>query len=248
MAYVLAAVAFLAILVAGWLFRQFSEGTRDSDLQKMARHLAMDFRRGLVEDLRLALPRFRVISNAMGKGADFRAGINTITGSRRGVRLAFFDCDYARVLDDDTIHNGGCVEALFDLTFLDPVRGERTVMRRFSAVAVELSFGAQPLVIRPERVVDKIAGLIGYEDIDFDSMPEFSRKFYVNGPDRRFAGRIITSAVARFFMDRVDCTVDLIGPWMLLYTGRRLSARQAERYLELASELAGLLSREYDAV
>ncbi len=64
---------------------------------------------------------------------------------------------------------------------------EHRRVRRASAVAAQLGFSAAPLVVRPERLADKVAALAGYDDIDFPALPELSRRFYVNGPDPGFA-------------------------------------------------------------
>ena len=119
----------------------------------------------------------------------------------------------------------------------------RRVLQR-SAVAVELGVGLQPVLIRPERLADKALALVGFEDIDFDDLPEFSKAFYVNSPDRSAARRLITPVFARFCMDHVRCTIDVFGPWMLLTPDARLSAARAREFLELAGRLGGLVDRE----
>jgi hypothetical protein len=112
-------------------------------------------------------------------------------------------------------------------------------------VAAEPGFSAAPLLVRPERWTDKVAAILGYEDVDFAAFPEFSRRFSVNGPDRVFARRLITPLRARFFVDRVRCAADFCGPRVLLTTGRKLPARQAERLIDLASQRADLASHEF---
>jgi hypothetical protein len=66
-------------------------------------------------------------------------------------------------------------------------KGRRTTHHHhFSALAVEASPSLKPLLIRPEGLLDKLAGFFGFDDIDFES-EEFSRRFHVKAPDRRWA-------------------------------------------------------------
>lgn len=230
-------VAALAVLLAGGFFLYtFVESGRDAALKRLAGRLQMDFQFGLPLELRDALPGFRPLRDAMEKGGEFQAGLNSITGLRRGRRTAFFDYQYVTAIRYSSSQSPR-------ESWEESHQYYRT--HAASAVAAELGFAAAPLLIRPERWTDKVAALMGYEDIDFSALPEFSRRFYVNGPDRLFARKLVTPLLAGFFVDRVRCAADFCGPWVLLYTGRRLSAREAGKLIELASQLADLAAHEF---
>jgi len=62
----------------------------------------------------------------------------------------------------------------------------KTHHHHFSAVIVNAGLALRPLHIRPESFFDKIAEFVGWDDIDFESA-EFSRKFHVTSPDRKWA-------------------------------------------------------------
>jgi len=222
-----------AVLGAGWIRWQFLEVRRDKALESLARRFLMDFRFGLPQDLRDAFPQFRAIHDAMERGGEFQAGINSITGRRRGRFVAFFDYQYVTV----TYSRRG--------RWPWNEEREHRWTHTASAVAARLDFASPPLLIRPERWTDKVAALMGYEDVDFSALPEFSRRFYVNGPDRVFARRLVTPLLAAFLVDHVRCAVDFCGPWILLSTGDRLSARRAGRLIEQASQLADLTAHEF---
>jgi hypothetical protein len=102
----------------------------------------------------------------------------------------------------------------------------------------------QPVLIRPERLVDKALALVGYEDIDFDFFPEFSSRFYVNSPDPVATRRLVTPALVHFFMDHVRLSVDFVGPWILLAPDSNLAPRQVQELMELAGRLSELVTRE----
>jgi hypothetical protein len=89
-----ALLVLLGLVAAGWVFCRHSETNRELGLDNLARRLGMNFRFGLPGDLKDLLPRFRVIEKAREAGGDFQAGINTITGDRRGRKVAFFDFEW----------------------------------------------------------------------------------------------------------------------------------------------------------
>jgi hypothetical protein len=68
--------------------------------------------------------------------------------------------------------------------------------------------GAPELFIRREGFFDKIAGLLGFDDIDFESA-EFSKRVVVKGSDKRFAYDVIHPRMMEFLLDGDPPTVDL---------------------------------------
>jgi hypothetical protein len=229
-------LGFLAIAATGWIWYQISDANRDLALESLARRLGMNFRFGLPQELKDVLPRFRVMEKAREKGGDFQAGINSISGTWRDRKVVFFDYQWI------TVHryrfrnrwNWGWND--------DAAEYHRTHSR--SAVAIQLGVSLQPVLIRPERLVDKALALVGYEDLDFDQLPEFSSKFYVNSPDRVAARRLVTPALARFFMDHVRCTVDIVGPWLLMHPDDTIPAARVQDWVDLAGRLSELVTRE----
>lgn len=66
-------------------------------------------------------------------------------------------------------------------------KGRRqTSHHHFSAVVLDSGLPLRPLTIRPEGLFDKVAAAFGFDDIDFESA-EFSRRFCVKSPDRKWA-------------------------------------------------------------
>jgi hypothetical protein len=226
----------LAAMVVGWVLYHVSETHRQMGLDKAARRLGMNFNFGLPPELRDVMHRFRCIEKAREAGGDFSAGINTITGTRRSRKVAFFDYQWVTVRYVSSRRSW----------LWDDEREYRTTHAR-SAVAAQMGVSVQPILIRPERLVDKAAALIGYEDIDFTSMPEFSNRFYVNSPDPAFARRFVTPRLAKFFLEHVRCTVDFVGPWLLVTNNSIYRAGHAVELIEFASELADLVTCEQSA-
>jgi len=231
----------LGILVAagvGWVWVQISDSNRDQELEALARRLGMSFRFGLPQELKDLLHRFRVMEKARENGGDFQAGINSISGTWRDRKIVFFDYQWM------TVHRYG-LRNRWRWAWDDQYGyGEYRRTHRRSAVAVQLGVALQPVLIRPERLVDKALALVGYEDIDFDHLPEFSSKFYVNSPDGAAARRLVTAPLARFFTDHIRCTVDIVGPWMLMHVDGTIRASRVRQWFDIGGRLSELITRE----
>jgi hypothetical protein len=83
---------------------------------------------------------------------------------------------------------------------------------RFSYLIVHLPWGAgggvPDLLIRPEGVMDKIAGAFGFDDIDFESA-EFSRRFHVKSADKKFAYDVCHPRMMEFLMQTRPPAIDI---------------------------------------
>jgi hypothetical protein len=64
---------------------------------------------------------------------------------------------------------------------------------------LELEHPVIPLSIRREHVFDKVGEFLGADDIDFESA-EFSRKFFVKSPDKKWAYDVIHARTMEFLM------------------------------------------------
>jgi hypothetical protein len=75
-----------------------------------------------------------------------------------------------------------------------------TTTYNLSYLIVHLPFQNVPgLAIRREGLFDKLAGVLGFDDIDFESI-EFSRRFHVSSRDKRFAYDVIDPRMMEFLM------------------------------------------------
>jgi hypothetical protein len=79
-------------------------------------------------------------------------------------------------------------------------KGQRqTHHHHFSAVIVGSDVPLKPLLIRPEGFFDKVKSVFGFEDINFESA-EFSRKFFVAAPDRKWAYDVLHQRAMEFLL------------------------------------------------
>lgn len=85
----------------------------------------------------------------------------------------------------------------------------RIVIHHFSYFIMDLPYITMPdMLIRREGLFDKIASAFGKNDIDFESA-EFSRKFFVQCDDRKFAYDIIHPRMMEFLLETRPGLVDI---------------------------------------
>lgn len=119
-------------------------------------------------------------------------------------------------------------------------KGRKTkTHHHFSAVVIETRMNFHPLLIRPENVFDKFASFFGKGDINFESA-EFSRKFFVRCPHRRWAYDIITPATMEFLLSREASTIEMELHYVAIHRGGTFNVERFETSLQT---VLGLLDR-----
>ncbi len=139
---------------------------------EQAWHYSAEKQRGL-EDRFPELEFFRRGSN--------RYGENFLGGTCSGHALTAFDYHY------QTSSGSG--------------KNRRTHHHRFTVVLLQPGFPLKPLVIRREHLLDGISAAFGWNDIDFESA-EFSDRYHVTSPDRRWAFDVISARTMALLLDR----------------------------------------------
>lgn len=96
-----------------------------------------------------------------------------------------------------------------------------TTTYNFSYVILHLPLPDVPdLLIRREGFFDRIAGAMGFDDIDFES-EEFSRRFCVKSSDKRFAYDVVHPRMMEFLLADGDRTIDIERGRCCVADGRR---------------------------
>lgn len=96
-------------------------------------------------------------------------------------------------------------------------KNSSTTTYRFSYLLVTLPFGSQlpSVALRTEGLWDKLAGAVGFEDIDFESA-EFSRRYHVSGDDRRFVYDLIHPRMIDWMLDEAPPQFEIAGGALLI--------------------------------
>jgi hypothetical protein len=100
----------------------------------------------------------------------------------------------------------GCYADIFDYVYYITVstgKTTTTVPHFLSIFILTVPQCFKSLYIRHENFFDKLAGIAGFDDIDFESK-EFSRKYYVKSDDRKFAYDIINPQLIDFLLSTAE--------------------------------------------
>jgi hypothetical protein len=117
--------------------------------------------------------------------------------------------------------------------------GKNRHTHTFSAVILRSPVPLRPLYIRPEGLFDKVAAFFGAEDINFESA-EFSRKFFVKSPDRKWAYDVIHPRTIEFLLASPVFTIQFSPTDALAFHDEAFSPETFEAAAEV---LAGVLDR-----
>lgn len=111
-----------------------------------------------------------------------------------------------------------------------------TTTHHVSYLYARLPFASRATItVRRENFVDRIAGAIGFEDINFESA-EFSRKFHVKSDDRKRTYDLFDPRMIEWYLGTEPPTLELIGSDMLLTDGIVWKPDQMAARLQWAQE------------
>ncbi len=122
--------------------------------------------------------------------------------------------------------------------------GKNRREHNFSLIIVKSPILLKSLLIRPETLLDKVADLAGFGDIDFESA-EFSRKFYVKAPDKKWAYDIIHQRMMEFLLSMPQFAIQFDMLSVIVYRESRFSPEDFEAAIYLVN---GIFERIPDYV
>lgn len=197
-AIVLIAAAVLVVLILAAIAANKREQERKAALVQLAADLGCDFdpnRDTYHDDL---YSQFSIFSQGHS-----RVAMNTIQGA-----IAHAHAQYDLRMGDFqykiTTSNG---------------KTTTTTTYRLSYLILHPPLGPIPdLLIRPEGLLDKLAGAFGLDDIDFESS-EFSKRFFVKSDDKKFAYDVVSPAMMEFLLASDKKTLCIEDSVCLVSTG-----------------------------
>ena len=111
----------------------------------------------------------------------------------------------------------------------------------YSAILATSSCRFDHLLIRPEGALDRMGWHIDAGDIDFESQ-EFSDRFLVKCPDRKFAYDVITPQMMAMLLDSDEWIIEAWGHDLLLWKGfAEVSPDELRAGIELAGRFLDLV-------
>jgi hypothetical protein len=87
--------------------------------------------------------------------------------------------------------------------------------------------------LRPENVFHRIGALFGYQDINFEDYPVFSKSYLLRGPDEKAIRELFTDRVLAFYEGRTGLSTEGGGNQLLFYRhNKRVDPQQVRSFLE----------------
>lgn len=132
--------------------------------------------------------------------------------------------------------------AIFDYTFT--VGGGKNQHTESQTVLwLALPGGSLPrFALRPEQVWHKLGSRLGYQDIDFDRHPEFSKRYLLRGEDEPAVRKLFSDRTIMFFEGESGICVEGGGGTLIVYRSRkRVKPEEIRAFLETGARVASLL-------
>ncbi len=215
---VLLTIAFaiaILLLVAGGIYYSIQlEKKRRESLAQIATELGLTFFPTGDDNLMHRLSGFRLFNQGRGKTMS-----NLIQGDSGEVQIAIFDYQYT---------TGS---------------GKQTHTHRMSVASLQSSELRCPdFTMRPENFLDKIGGALGFQDVDFESHPTFSKQFVLQGSDENALRQFMQPKLLEFFETRPGISVETQPAMMFFYrTGKRVKPEEIKDLLANAYEVFGYM-------
>lgn len=92
-------------------------------------------------------------------------------------------------------------------------------------------------VLQPEGLLHKIVSIIGYQDINFDSHPTFSKQYLLHGADEEAIRNIFTDKLLTFYAQRKGFSTECKGDKFIFYKDElEVSPQEIQTFLEEGAE------------
>ncbi|MBI2478872.1 MAG: hypothetical protein HYV60_09625 [Planctomycetia bacterium] len=202
-AAIFVAVGGLLLGVIVWAMR--AEKKRVAAMREFAEGLGLEFFDSGHDELFTRLARFQLFNSGRS-----RIIKNVILGQTDIASIAIFDYRY--------ITGSGKSQATHAQT----------------VVAMESeSLHLPSFTMRPENLLDRVGSALGFQDIDFDQHPQFSKMFVLKGADEGAIREFFDTKILDFFAGRPGICFEGANEMFIYYrTGKHQPATELRKCLE----------------
>lgn len=160
-------------------------------------------------------------------------------------RLPVFQLGHSRKFANCMTGDSGEVRiSIFDYSYTTG-SGKQQHTRRMTVVALQSPALRLPqFTLRPENLLDKLGGMLGFQDLDFDDDPEFSAAFVLKGTDEQAVRGVFNSGLRARFVRSPGTYVEAQGNLFISYRAQRARPEEYPELLKQAYETFGLLVDE----
>jgi hypothetical protein len=207
-------VGFAVVVIGFAIFGHIAAAKRREAMSAIAASLGLQYRPD--KDRQLA-SSYRFLDK-LRRGSN-RYAYNVLSGTYEGHPVMMFDYHYE--------------------THSTNSKGHRQTHHHHLSVAIlTLSRSFPELKIAPEGFFSKMAQMVGFDDIDFESH-EFSRKFCVRSSDKKFAYDFCNARMIEYLLPHPELTIEVEDTAMAICSSGRI---KLDRIRPVLSQLVTLRS------
>ena len=206
----LVVILFILLVCAVIAYAIYAAAQRRKELAAWAQSKALNFSPAKIHDMDSSFRDFKCLHRGRSRRA-----FNVITGQLGGREIIAFDYRYT---------TGS---------------GKNRQTHNFSAMIVTAPLPLKPLYIRREGFFDKITEFFGADDIDFESA-EFSRKFFVKSPDKKWAYDVIHQRMMEYLLGAPKFAIQFAGDSIIAW---RQTTFKPDEFQSAFDLIEGILDR-----
>ena len=207
--------AVVTIVLAAIALGFYMDAKRTKDLKAIADSLKFTFSK-TGENLLPSLGGFDLFSKGHAKKAK-----NVMNGNSNGIDVTIMDYQYTTGTGKNS-HTWSQTVMLFRSEFLQ----------------------LPGFALRQEGLFDKISGLFGYQDIDFDTHPEFSKHYLLRGVDEDGIRSVFSDMLIAFYEQHRGLNTEGDGGGLIFYrASKRVSPKDLKIFMEEGFGVFALLAK-----
>ncbi len=139
---------------------------------------------------------------------------------------------------------GGREVKLFDYRYTTGSGKNSHTWHQTVALYPQAGEGLPQFLLAPENVFHKIGAVFGYQDIDFDSSPEFSSHYLLRGPDEMAIRSVFSVDALHLFALQQGWHVECAGGSVGVYrANRRCKPEEVRPFLDETQGVLRVLAR-----
>ena len=195
---------FLAFAACALLIGYFYEKKRTEALKLIAKNLGFSFSKSSRDQTEQKHQNFQLFSK--GHGGKVK---NEMWGNRNGIDISIFGYQYTESHGNNSS------------TY------KQTVVTMNSK---KLKFPTFEL--KPENTFHKIGQVFGYQDIDFEEFPDFSKEYLLRGDNESDIRKLFTPRIINFFESNKNLCIEAQNNTLIFYKpSKRCKPKDIEMFL-----------------